>query len=55
MTAYPISVESIASFKIAVDLINAYQNNLGFHMCFIGGEYSNYDFKYHRATLSGLV
>ena len=55
MTAYPISVESNASFKIAVDLINAYQNNLGFHMCLIGGKSSNYDFRYRRTTLSGLV
>ena len=55
MAAYPISVESNASFKIAVDLINAYQKNLGFHMCLIGGKYSNYDFRYHRATLPGLV
>lgn len=30
MTAYPISVQSKASFKTAIDLINAYQKNLGF-------------------------
>ena len=55
MTAYPISVEPNASFKIAADLINACQNNLGFYMCLIGGKYSNYDFRYGWTTLSGLV